>query len=100
VPSRSANLRCPFCTLQLDGVDPFRDLRTWVDSLLGQLKVLHGLVGEAASIESQIAMVAPGVEIGMPSVIRARGQNVAGLRNNLSRTIQDINQHVATLVNQ
>jgi hypothetical protein len=95
---RSSTFRCPFCALQLDGVDPFREVRGFIDSILTELKTLHGLVSEAASTERQIS----GMEYGMvqPPMIRGQRQTGPQLRTTLIRVMQEISQHTAALANQ
>jgi hypothetical protein len=95
---RSSTFRCPFCALQLDGVDPFREVRGFIDSILAELKTLHGLVSEAASTERQISAM----EYGMmqASMIRGQRPTVSQLRATLNRVMQDISQHTAALANQ
>jgi hypothetical protein len=101
LPCESPNLRCPFCTLQLEGADPFRDLRTWVNAALSELKVLCGLIGEGSAIDTQVRLAAVGPDYGLPltPAMHAQRQNVPHLMNALQRTVNEINQHIATLVN-
>jgi hypothetical protein len=102
---RSGNFRCPFCALQLDGVDPFRELHGFIDGILVELKSLHGLISEATSIEAQIsALMVPAAGLAdygvvTPPVMRGR-QGVPQLRTALTRIMQEISQHVTALAGQ
>jgi hypothetical protein len=100
---RGPNFRCPFCRLQLDGVDPFRELTTLVDSMASELRSVHGLISEAASLEAQIANLNGG-GIGMPEYpmigMRSQRGNVAQLRSALARIIQEVIQHINSIAGQ
>ena len=51
---RGPHFRCPFCRLQLDGVDPFRELTNWISQIDDELKSIYVQIGEAEQLESQI----------------------------------------------
>jgi hypothetical protein len=103
---RGGNLRCPFCALQLDGIDLFHELRGMVDSFLTKMRTLHTLVSEAASIESQMVNLStrpqsiPDSPLGGGSGMNHPRPGMAQLRTSLAKTIQDINQQVSSLINQ
>jgi hypothetical protein len=84
---RTGQFRCPFCAIQLDGTDPFRELGRWLNVIVDNLKTLHTRVTEAGIIESQLSGSGP-------------RQGTMQLKNSLSRAIQEINENIAVLVNQ
>jgi hypothetical protein len=81
---QNPHFRCPFCSLQIDGVDPFRELMRWIEMITGELTALQTAVTEAGAIESQIYDSGP-------------RQRVLPLRSSLAKAIQDINQQIANL---
>jgi hypothetical protein len=77
-------LLSPFCSLQIDGVDPFRELIRWIETIAGELTALQTRVTDAGAIESQI-------------YDSGSRQRALQLRNSLAKAIQDINQQIANL---
>ena len=97
---RGANFRCPFCRLQLDGVDPFKELSNWVGQIDDELKRLHQMISEAMSYENQLAA---GNSLGMNDFHMMAGmgrqrQNTQ-LRQALQKKLSDIIQVMSSLLN-
>lgn len=42
-PKRLSSFRCPFCRMQIDGIDPFKDLNTWIEEKDQEIKAIHKL---------------------------------------------------------
>ena len=88
--------KCPFCRLKIDGVDPFKDLKTWIDKIDTELKTIHDLFTDAVGCENQLDASNIGHEYQMPN-IRSSRQGTTQMRNQLNRTVSDIIQHLAKI---
>lgn len=88
VERNSPNYQCPICRLQRDGIDPFRDLKSWIGNVDGELRQLHKLVTEASNYDSQMYTANMGNEYQMQNV-RARQGSVQS-RNQINRIVNDM----------
>lgn len=95
---RGANFRCPFCRLQLDAVDPFRELINWIGSIDDELRRIHSLIAEAAAFENRIQSGIPLMELGVP-VMRQR-VNQPQVTQAFHKKLNDIRQSLTALMNQ
>lgn len=89
---RGGTYKCPFCRLQLDGVDPFRELKTWIEEKDTEIKNVHHLLSEVAQLDAKIqasAYDAYGASL--------RGQNINMLRQSLTRNMQEAIQKIREL---
>lgn len=98
-----SNFKCPFCRLQLDGIDPFRDLSGWIQNIDNELKTIYHLVNEASNLEQQYLSQSQHMSLGMgdynnPGYMR-NPNNAQQVRNTLSRKMQEIIQHISALTN-
>ncbi|OHT15731.1 PHD-finger family protein [Tritrichomonas foetus] len=91
----SANFKCQFCRLQLEGIDPFRELRSWIGAVDSELRSVHNLVTNAANYESQLYSSNMGNDYSMQNMRNRQGQ--VPLRNQLNRTVQDIVQRLSNI---
>lgn len=99
---RGAGFKCPFCRLQLDGVDPFRDLRNWVNEELKTIHRLIDMIVEVSTLESQLAsgMMGGPEFVGIAQVRGVSRTNPGQLRQMLARKVQEIKQSLLNLTNQ
>ena len=81
---RTTHFKCPFCKLQLDGTDPFIELKTWIDDKNAKIKSIHNLLTEASQLDQKIH--ASAYEYSNPN---ARNQNINMYRQNMTRNLQD-----------
>jgi hypothetical protein len=95
---RGTAFRCPFCRIQLDGIDPFRELTSWVETIDRELRVIHRLVSEASSRENQLMNCGSAMPMN-EFQMRTSRTNLAQNRSNLNRTLQEIHQRVMVLTN-
>ena len=89
---RTSGYRCPFCKLQLDGVDPFRELKMWIDDKDSEIKNVHKLLTDASQIDQKIRQSSYdsyGPRMGT--------QNTALLRQNLQTTLQEVIERIRNL---
>lgn len=90
---RNSTFKCPFCHLQLDGIDPFRELRTWIEEKDNDIKVIHRILTEASQLDAKIQT--SGFESQYGGNMRSSSNNV--MRQNLQRTIQDVIERIRNL---
>lgn len=95
VEINSPNFQCPFCRLTHEGIDPFKDLKTWVSNVDSELRAVHKLVGEALNYENQMYTTNMGNEYQIQNV-RGRQGNVQS-RNQINRTVTDIIQRLTNI---
>ncbi|KAH0789743.1 PHD-finger family protein [Histomonas meleagridis] len=93
------NFKCPFCLLQNDGVDPFRELTLWIDEIDSELRDIHGLVQDASGIEDQINELTKhfAIQHDYQYQIMRSQNNYRQLSNALSHKMQEILQHITKL---
>ena len=58
--ARVRNFKCPFCVLQVDGLDPFHELRQWIEQVNQDLRTLSQITAQASELEVQILSQPPG----------------------------------------
>ena len=92
---RITQYKCPFCRLQLDGIDPFRELKTWIEEKDTEIKGIHNLLTEASQIDQKIHQ-STFDSFGAPNV---RNQNITVMRQNLNRNLQDAIERIRNLAN-
>ena len=92
---RTTGYRCPFCKLQQDGIDPFRELKSWIDEKDNEIKSIHTLLTEACQLNHKIH--AAQYEAYPPQTMR--NQNVSMLRQTLNRNLQEAIDRIRNLSN-
>ena len=50
---KNQSFRCPFCKLQLEGIDPFRELTSWVELKNSEISSIHHLIEEIMTNSQQ-----------------------------------------------
>lgn len=87
--------RCPFCLLLVEGIDPFKELSGWIESVDSELKKLHKHVNEASQLASYGGMGMGYNDYGMMGgPMRNQRNNPNNLRQ---RKMQDISQSLMNL---
>ncbi|KAK8881941.1 PHD finger protein 20 [Tritrichomonas musculus] len=96
VEINSPNFQCPFCRLTHDGVDPFRELKSWIRTVNNELSTVHKLVTDALNYENQMYATNMGNEYQLQNMRGSRQGNIQS-RNQLNRTITDIIQRITNI---
>ena len=89
---RGQTYKCPFCRLQLDGADPFRELKTWIEEKDNEIKNVHHLLSEVAQLDAKLQ--ASSYDAYGASM---RGQNTNAIRQNLTRNMHEVIQKIREL---
>lgn len=86
------NYKCPFCLLQTEGIDPFKELSLWIEDIDSELRDIHHIIQEASNLEDQIDDISK--QLGMNFAI---SKNYNQMISSLSNKIQELMIHINKL---
>lgn len=85
------NFKCPFCLLQTEGIDPFKELTLWIEDIDNELRSMHRIVQEASKIEDQIDDISKQLGINF-TVSKNYNQMIASLSNKMQELMIHVNK--------
>ena len=96
VDINNPNFKCQFCRLMLDGIDPFRDLKTWIGNVDSELRAIHNLVVNTSNYENQQYSSGLGNEYPYQNMRNRQSGNM-NVRNQLKVNYNEIIQRLTNI---
>ena len=96
---RTTQYRCPFCKLQQDGTDPFRELKMWIEEKDNEIKSIHNLLTEACKLDHTVHELTNESYKSPPSHMNMRTANLPYLKQTLNKNLQEAIERIRNLSN-